>query len=75
MELKKLIEERFGSVDKMIEETNILISRTHLYRIINGETNPTLQAIQTIADAMGLDFTEVYKAIKETKVVSHEQSN
>ena len=65
MELKKLIEDKYGSVDVFIKETNPLISRTHLYRIINGESNPTLDVVQKIADAMGVDFADVYKLIRK----------
>lgn len=53
-----------GSIDKFLDETSLTISRTHMYRICKGDGNPSMEVIQKIADALGVDFTEAYELIR-----------
>ena len=65
MNLNQLIREKFGSIDKMIEETHTDISRSYLYQISRGEKiNITMQVmgeLQRILELGSLD--EVKEAI------------
>lgn len=63
-DLGNKIVDKYGSIDKMLIETNLTISRAHLYRICKGDGNPSMDTIQKIADAMGTDFATVYEDIK-----------
>ena len=57
MNLNKIIKEKYGSIDKMIEDTHI--SRSYLYQIINGEkVNITVEIakeLQILLDLKSLD--------------------
>ena len=56
--LKNVIEAR-GSTQTIANESNI--SRQHLYRILSGEENPTLDTLASVLQAVGLtiDFKPV----------------
>lgn len=65
MNLNQLIREKFGSIDKMIEETQTDISRSYLYQISRGEkvniTMQVMEELQRILELSSLD--EVKEAI------------
>lgn len=44
-----------GSISQLSKDTNI--SRTHIHRIINNETQPTLTTIAAILKALGFKLT------------------
>ena len=59
MSLDKLIKDKFGSIDKLLEETNTSISRSYLYQIVNGEkvnvTMAVMEELQRILELPSLD--------------------
>lgn len=59
MNLNKIIKEKYGSIDKMIEATDTHISRSYLYQIINGEkiniTVEIAKELQILLDLKSLD--------------------
>jgi hypothetical protein len=66
MNLNTLIKDKFGSIDKMLEETNTTISRSYLYQIINGEKiNITMSVMEELQRILGLNsLDEVKEAIR-----------
>lgn len=59
MSLKELIENKYGSVDKMISATNTEISRSYLYQLINEETpNPSLNTAKELLTLLDLNTLE-----------------
>ncbi len=70
MNLDTLIKEKYGSVDKLIEETNTLISRSYLYQIVGGDkTNLSVDVARELTKILGLnsieDLLEIINANKE----------
>ena len=41
--------------------------QTYLSRVENGRANPTLNAIEVIANSLGLDVFELWEKVKQTK--------
>jgi hypothetical protein len=59
MSLKELIENKYGSVDKMIKTTNTEISRSYLYQLINEEMpNPSLNTAKELLTLLDLNTLE-----------------
>lgn len=68
MNLNEIIKYKFGSVDKMIEQTNLSISRAYLYQILNGnKQNLTLQVMEELKDALGLETLDEVRNIIQVK--------
>lgn len=68
MNLNEIIKYKYGSVDKMIEQANLSISRAYLYQIINGDKkNLTLQVMEELRDALGLQTLDEVKSIIQLK--------
>lgn len=72
MNLDTLIKEKYGSVDKLIEETNTLISRSYLYQIISGDkTNLSVDMAKELVTILGLnsieELMEIINANKEVQ--------
>lgn len=70
MKLDELIKTKYGSVDKMIEETNTQISRSYLYQIIGGDkTNLSVDMATELVTILGLksieELMEIINANKE----------
>lgn len=70
MKLDAIIKEKYGSVDKLIEETNTLISRSYLYQIISGDkTNLSVDMAKELVTILGLksieELMEIINANKE----------
>ncbi len=64
--LKGLIIERFGSVNNFFEKTQLNVSRTNTYAIINGEnTNITVSTLKEIAQALGMSYAETVGLLEE----------
>ena len=64
MNLEELIKNKFGSVDKMIETTKTLISRSYLYQIIGGDkTNLSVAMAQELVSILELDSIEALMEI------------
>lgn len=66
MSLEKLIKDKFGSIDKMIEVTGTDISRSYLYQIVNGEkVNVTLLVMAKLQELLELpSLDDVKEAIQ-----------
>lgn len=66
MSLDKLIKDKFGSIDKMIEVTGTDISRSYLYQIVNGEkVNVTLLVMAKLQELLELpSLDDVKEAIQ-----------
>jgi predicted metal-dependent phosphotriesterase family hydrolase len=59
MNLDTLIKEKYGSVDKLIEETNTLISRSYLYQIVGGDkTNLSVDVAKELTKILELNSIE-----------------
>ena len=64
MNLKELILEKFESVDKFLNATDIQLSRTYLYRLLfDEEVNPSLAVIEELARVLEKSVDEIVKAI------------
>ena len=62
MKLDNLIKEIYGSVDKMIETTGTLISRSYIYQIISGEkTNISTLIAKELVTLLKLNSIDEYK--------------
>ena len=59
MKLDKLIKDKFGSVDKMIEQSNTKISRSYVYQIIGGDkTNLSVEMARELVTILELPSIE-----------------
>lgn len=69
MDLKQIIEESYGSIDTFLEETDIQISRTYLYELINNkDINPSLNVMEELARVLtDKDIERVVKAIHSSR--------
>ena len=65
--LKKLIDEKYGSVDKLMSEHAFSITRQQLYRVVNGKTNTTINVAYQLAQALGVSLTDMYFLIVEAQ--------
>lgn len=70
MNLDSIIKEKYGSVDKLIEETNTQISRSYLYQIVGGDkTNLSVDVAKELVTILGLksieELMEIINANKE----------
>lgn len=66
MNIYDIIKCKYGSVDKMIEQTNLSISRGYLYQILAGNRqNLTLQVMEELKNALGLDSLDAVKEVIE----------
>ena len=74
MKLDNLIKEIYGSVDKMIETTGTLISRSYIYQIISGEkTNISTLIAKELVTLLKLNsIEELMEIIDEPKRESEE---
>lgn len=62
--IKERIIAEYGTINKFVDKhyTEMPISRTHFYRLINGdETNPTVQTIKALAKVMNLPEEDLIK--------------
>ena len=58
--LKDIIEDKYGSVDKMIEETNTEISRPYLYQLVNKtHNNPSKNVLKELSTLLDIPVEEV----------------
>ena len=54
--MKELIKNKYGSIDKMLKETNTFISRSYLYQICNGEKKGlTIKLANELVKLLDLD--------------------
>lgn len=63
--IKEQIEERFGSInkfldDKFLEMKRIGISRSYVYSLINNELcNPTVEIMNKLSELTGIPYEEI----------------
>lgn len=68
MTLKQLIETKYGNVDSLLEKTNIQLSRTYLYMLLNNEdVNPSLEVMKELARVLEVDLVDIIEAILRTR--------
>ncbi len=65
----KVRREKHVSVDELAEKTGI--GRSTLYNYENGLFSPTIDALEKIADALGVQIEELYE--KEEKLYENEK--
>lgn len=65
----KVRREKHVSVEELAEETGI--GRSTLYNYENGLFSPTIDALEKIADALGVQIEELYE--KEEKLYENEK--
>lgn len=59
MKLDELIKTKYGSVDKMIDSTKTLISRSYLYQLISGDrSNLSVAMAQELVTLLNLESIE-----------------
>ena len=61
--LRNVVEAK-GSTQKIASESNI--SRQHLYRLLSGDGNPTLETLTSVLQAVGLTI-DFKPSLKESK--------
>ena len=68
MTLKQLIETKYGNIDSLLEKTNIQLSRTYLYMLLNNEdVNPSLEVMKELARVLEVDLVDIIEAILRTR--------
>lgn len=68
MSIKDLIEEKFSSIDNMLESTDVEISRTYLYKLVSeGSINPSLEIIEELARVLEKGVDEIIKAVYRSR--------
>ena len=66
--LEEVIKTKYGSIDKMLEETD-QISRAYIYRLVNGsKSNPTKNILQELARLLELTVDEVVELLDVEEV-------
>lgn len=64
MTIREMILSKYKNIDDFIRDTNVNISRTYIYQIINGEyINPTLDVIEELAKVLDQEVKDVFEAI------------
>lgn len=68
MNIKELIITKYKSIDNFIEETDVQLGRTYLYRLVNDETvNPSLAVVEELARVLEKNVDDIVKAIYSTR--------
>lgn len=68
MNIKDLIITKYKSIDNFIEETDVQLGRTYLYRLVNDETvNPSLAVVEELARVLEKNVDDIVKAIYSTR--------
>lgn len=68
MNIKDLIITKYKSIDNFIEETDVQLGRTYLYRLVNDETvNPSLAVVEELARVLEKNVDDIIKAIYSTR--------
>lgn len=68
MSIKDMINEKFSTIDNMLEVTDIQLSRTYLYRLVNDNTvNPSLEVIEELARILEASVDQIVKAVYSTR--------
>lgn len=63
-----MINEKFSTIDNMLEVTDIQLSRTYLYRLVNDNTvNPSLEVIEELARILETSVDQIVKAVYSTR--------
>lgn len=63
-----MINEKFSTIDNMLEVTDIQLSRTYLYRLVNDNTvNPSLEVIEELARILETSIDQIVKAVYSTR--------
>jgi len=66
--LEEVIKNKYGSIDKMLENTD-QISRAYIYKIVNGsKTNPTKSILQELARLLETSIDEVVELLDVEEV-------
>ena len=66
--LEEVIKQKYGSLDKMLENTEE-ISRSYLFKIVNGETNnPSKNILKELSRLLELSVEEVIKLIDNEEI-------
>jgi DNA-binding Xre family transcriptional regulator len=66
MKLKELIINKYGSVNNMLDDPNISISKSYLYQIINGDkTNITVDVARELAQALEVKLDDLVEVLKD----------
>jgi len=68
MTLKELIEDKYGSIDKLIKETDVQLSRTYLYSLVYDDTvNPSLEVMQELSKVLEVEVKDIVEAIRSSR--------
>jgi transcriptional regulator with XRE-family HTH domain len=70
MNIKELILSKYESIDDMLDSTELNISRSYLYQIINGDKdNISIEVAKPLADALDITVDELIRILNETKKI------
>lgn len=70
MNIKELILSKYESIDNMLDTTELNISRSYLYQIINGDKdNISIEVAKPLADALDITVDELIRILNETKKI------
>jgi transcriptional regulator with XRE-family HTH domain len=70
MNIKELILSKYESIDNMLDSTELNISRSYLYQIINGDKdNISIEVAKPLADALDITVDELIRILNETKKI------
>lgn len=66
--LEEVIKTKYGSIDKMLEQTD-QISRAYIYRLVNGsKSNPTKNILQELSRLLEITVDEVVELLDVEEV-------
>ena len=70
MNIKELILSKYESIDNMLDTTELNISRSYLYQIINGDKdNISIEVAKPLADALDITVDKLIRILNETKKI------
>lgn len=58
--MKEYIIEKYGSIDNFVEQTDVKISRTYLFKLVNDNTtNPSLAVLKELSRVLEIEIKDV----------------
>ena len=64
-----MVDERFGSIEKMMKVKPFSVTRQQLYRVVNGEVNTTIKVARELSDALEVSLNDVYVLLIDAQEV------
>lgn len=62
--MREYINKHYGSIDNFVEQTEISLSRTYVYKLCDDKTvNPTIAVLEELSKALKIPMEEVMKLV------------